>query len=105
MSVLKAVEGVREKISTGPKGTRPPGPTGSIDGRMLQLDGSEDKRHLGANAILAVSLATARLGAHLTGKPLYRYLLEDLSAPNGEGLPKTTDSPDEHYKRWLPRLQ
>ena len=45
-----------------------------IDGAMLDLDGTENKGELGANAILAVSLATARAAAVDVGMPLYRYL-------------------------------
>lgn len=46
----------------------------SIDMMMNQLDGSENKSNLGANAILAVSMAIARAGAITTNQPLYRYL-------------------------------
>ncbi|KAF3891135.1 MULTISPECIES: phosphopyruvate hydratase [Nostocales] len=45
-----------------------------IDRTMLDLDGSPNKSHLGANAILAVSLAAAKAGAESSGMPLYRYL-------------------------------
>ncbi|HEU0225710.1 MAG TPA: phosphopyruvate hydratase [Steroidobacteraceae bacterium] len=45
-----------------------------IDRRMLELDGTENKSGLGANAILAVSLATARAAARAQKLPLYRYL-------------------------------
>lgn len=45
-----------------------------IDELLLRLDGTEDKRRLGANAILAVSLAIARAGAQASGLPLYRYI-------------------------------
>ncbi|KYC39399.1 enolase [Scytonema hofmannii PCC 7110] len=45
-----------------------------IDRTMLDLDGSPNKSHLGANAILAVSLAVAKAGAESSGMPLYRYL-------------------------------
>lgn len=46
----------------------------AIDGCMLALDGSDNKSVLGANAILGVSLACARLAAQLTQQPLYRYI-------------------------------
>ncbi len=46
----------------------------AIDGIMLELDGTENKRELGANAILGVSLATARAAAAALDLPLYRYL-------------------------------
>lgn len=41
---------------------------------MLELDGSDNKSNLGANAILAVSMAVARAAANGVGLPLYRYL-------------------------------
>ncbi|MDH4045100.1 MAG: phosphopyruvate hydratase [Gemmatimonadota bacterium] len=46
----------------------------AVDYEMLDLDGTPNKGHLGANAILAVSLATARAAANHYGMPLYRYL-------------------------------
>lgn len=45
-----------------------------VDEAMLRADGSKDKSNLGANAILAVSLAAARAGAKGKGEPLYRFL-------------------------------
>ena len=45
-----------------------------IDNRMIELDGTENKSSLGANAILAVSLAAARAAADAYGLPLYRYI-------------------------------
>jgi enolase len=46
----------------------------SIDAAMIALDGSDSKKNLGANAILGVSLATARAAAAAYGQPLYRYI-------------------------------
>jgi enolase len=46
----------------------------AVDGEMLELDGTPNKGNLGANAILAVSLAVARAAAAHFGMPLYRYL-------------------------------
>ncbi len=46
----------------------------AIDDLMLELDGTENKSKLGANAILAVSLAAAKAGAKASGMPLYRYV-------------------------------
>lgn len=46
----------------------------AVDGAMLELDGTPNKAKLGANAILAVSLASARAAAEAYGMPLYRYL-------------------------------
>jgi enolase len=45
-----------------------------IDAQLIDLDGSDDKGRLGANAILGVSLAVAKAAAHDLGLPLYRYL-------------------------------
>lgn len=45
-----------------------------IDAILLELDGTENKKKLGANAILAVSLAAAKAGAQAAGLPLYRYV-------------------------------
>ena len=47
-----------------------------IDRRMLELDGTDNKSKLGANAILSVSLAVAKLGAIVLQKPLFQYLYE-----------------------------
>jgi enolase len=46
----------------------------NIDAKMIELDGTENKGRLGANAILAVSMAAARASANASGLPLYRYL-------------------------------
>ena len=46
----------------------------AVDYRMIELDGSENKKNIGANAILGVSLATAHAAADYCGLPLYRYL-------------------------------
>jgi enolase len=46
----------------------------AVDSVMLKLDGTPNKKNLGANAILGVSLATAHAAANCTGQPLYRYL-------------------------------
>jgi len=46
----------------------------AIDQKLIQLDGTPNKSQLGANALLAVSLATARAAAAALGLPLYRYL-------------------------------
>ncbi|MCK4345648.1 MAG: phosphopyruvate hydratase [Bacteroidales bacterium] len=47
---------------------------GTIDAVMIELDGTENKSNLGANATLGVSLAVAKVAAQETGQPLYRYL-------------------------------
>ena len=45
-----------------------------IDAAMIELDGTENKSRLGANAILGVSLAVAKAAADARGLPLYRYV-------------------------------
>ncbi|RVV99384.1 phosphopyruvate hydratase [Mesobaculum littorinae] len=46
----------------------------AIDAAMIEIDGTENKGRLGANAILGVSLATAKAAADFSGQPLYRYV-------------------------------
>jgi enolase len=55
----------------------------AIDERMIELDGTENKGSLGANAILGVSLAVAQAAADATGLPLFKYL----GGPNARTLP------------------
>ena len=71
--VLQAVSNVEEKIAPALCGLSALD-QGTVDAAMLELDGSDNKSALGANAILAVSLATARAAANGVGLPLYRYL-------------------------------
>jgi enolase len=71
--VLKAVENVREIIAPALE-DMDAGDQRSIDNRMLELDGTPNKAKLGANAILAVSMASARAVANFYEIPLYRYL-------------------------------
>ena len=85
-SVFKAVENVTAELRPAICGLDV-GDQEHVDRTMRELDGTETKERLGANAILAVSLATARLGALTCRKPLYRYLLEELNAPNLRGVP------------------
>ena len=53
----------------------------ALDERMIELDGTENKGRLGANALLAVSLAAARAAAQSAGKPLFRHLGENTTMP------------------------
>ncbi len=57
----------------------------ALDHLMIELDGTENKEKLGANAILGVSMAICRAAALEKGKPVYRYLFEDLKVPNPVG--------------------
>ena len=71
--VLKAVENVRDIIEDGLLGIEVSNQTG-IDNLMLELDGTPNKQKLGANAILAVSLAVAKAAAEEAALPLFRYI-------------------------------
>jgi enolase len=71
--VLKAVANVEDKIIDGLLELDALNQT-LIDRTMIALDGSPNKSNLGANAILAVSLATAKAAANAVDLPLYRYL-------------------------------
>ena len=80
--VLKAVEAVNETIAPellGFDATE----QASIDAIMCELDGTANKKKLGANAILGVSLAVAKAAASQVGIPLYKYL----GGPNAKVLP------------------
>ncbi|RMG82482.1 MAG: phosphopyruvate hydratase [Bacteroidetes bacterium] len=72
-SVLKAVENVNTVINQELNGMYVLDQRG-IDEALIQLDGTENKSNLGANAILGVSLAVAKAAAEETGLPLYRYI-------------------------------
>ncbi len=71
--VLKAVENIHTKISSVVVGMDVTDQAG-IDQAMIDLDGTPNKASLGANAILAVSMATAHAAANEKGIPLYEYL-------------------------------
>ncbi len=71
--VLKAVENVNEVLSPALVGMDAC-EQNAIDHAMLELDGTENKKNLGANAILGVSLAVAKAVAMTLNLPLYRYL-------------------------------
>ena len=76
--VLEAVKNVNEVIGPRLEGLAAEDQIG-VDYAMLELDATPNKSHLGANAILAVSLAVARAAAEDAGLPLYRYLGGPLS--------------------------
>lgn len=71
--VLKAVENVNTEISETLMGLDAIDQS-FIDQELINLDGTENKSRLGANAILAVSMAVAKAAAEESGLPLYRYL-------------------------------
>lgn len=80
--VLQAVANVNEKIAPELIGLDASDQT-SVDKTMLALDGTKNKKNLGANAILGVSLAAARAAASSAGLPLFKYL----GGPNAKVLP------------------
>jgi enolase len=71
--VLKAVANVNEKIAPAIRGWDATDQR-KIDNRMIEMDGTPNKKNLGANAILGVSLAVAHAAATAENKPLFRYL-------------------------------
>ena len=71
--VLKAVEAVNTEIARALKGVDAVKQE-ALDRKLIELDGTENKSRLGANALLAVSLAAARAVAHAKRKPLYQSL-------------------------------
>ncbi|MFH0772966.1 MAG: phosphopyruvate hydratase [bacterium] len=73
LGVLKAVENVNTKICSVVKGIDA-AQQEELDKKMIELDGTENKSSLGANAILSVSLSAAKAEATSEKKPLYAYL-------------------------------
>ncbi|MGD0226026.1 MAG: phosphopyruvate hydratase [Terriglobia bacterium] len=73
LGVRRALENIAQVIAPAVRGMEA-GDQESLDHRLCELDGTENKRRLGANAILGVSLATARAAAASSGMPLYLYL-------------------------------
>jgi enolase len=71
--VLKAVENINTEIAEAVAGLDA-NEQAFLDRTMIELDGTENKARLGANAMLAVSMASAKAAAEETGLPLYRYL-------------------------------
>jgi len=71
--VLKAVENVNSEIAAA-LGGMDASDQRALDAKMIELDGTANKGRLGANAILAVSMAAARASANAFDLPLYRYL-------------------------------
>src|SRR5262245_12228548 len=75
LGVRRAVNNVHQQIAPALVGAEA-GDQPAIDRRMIEVDGSPNKANLGANAILAVSLAAARAAALASGVPLYRHLAD-----------------------------
>ncbi len=73
LGVLQAIANVKEIIAPAIIGM-PADNQAAIDHKLMELDGTDNKSHLGANAILGVSLAVAKAAAAFMEQPLYRYL-------------------------------
>jgi enolase len=80
--VRRAVANVAEMIAPAVRGHDATDQRG-LDARLVELDGTDDRSNLGANAVLGVSLATARAAAVACGLPLHAYL----GGPNAHTLP------------------
>jgi len=84
--VLKAVANANGAIAQAVRGMDASDQR-ALDRRMIEADGSPNKGKLGANAILAVSMAAARAAAQAADLPLYRYLARYSSVPDANLLP------------------
>lgn len=84
--VLRAVENVNTEMSAAVIGMNASDQRG-IDERIIELDGTDNKSRLGANAILAVSLAAAHAAARGAGIPLYEHVRGLMNAPREYLLP------------------
>lgn len=73
-SVLKAVENIEQHIAPKLEEEFDVCDQAAIDAMLIELDGTENKSRLGANAILGVSMACAKAAAEVVNLPLYRYL-------------------------------
>ena len=78
--VLEAVAAVNGAIAAGVSGLDESDQE-ALDARLLELDGTENKSNLGANATLAVSLAAAKAAANAAGLPLFRHINQLYGAP------------------------
>ena len=88
--VLKAVEGIHNTITPALRGLRADDQR-AVDNRLIEVDGTCDKSHLGANALLAVSLANAKAAAKSSHHSLFHYL----------GMSRRTSRP---YKMPVPMM-
>ena len=89
--VLQAVKNVNEKIADELCGTDALDQY-AVDHSMIALDGTENKKNLGANAILGVSMAVTKAAAEHAGLPLFRYL----GGVGGAGRAR----PDDEHRQW-----
>lgn len=87
LGVLMAVKNVATVINDALRGMNVDAQE-DIDRRLVELDRTDDRSHLGANAILSVSLACARTAAVAAHRPLYRYLRERFRLPRPDRFPQ-----------------
>jgi enolase len=80
-SVLKALKNINELLAPSLVGMDV-SDLRAIDNKMLEIDGTDFKTNIGANATLAVSMAATRAGASEAGLDLYEYLSKNLNCPN-----------------------
>ncbi|MBI4426625.1 MAG: phosphopyruvate hydratase [Candidatus Kerfeldbacteria bacterium] len=85
--VLRAVEHVRTTIHQALRGMAVD-QQAELDQKLVELDGTADRSHLGANAILSVSLACARTASLAHHLPLYRYLRQRYDLPESKNFPR-----------------
>ncbi len=83
--VRNAVENINEKISKKLEGMDPKEQR-NVDNAMIELDGTDNKSKLGANAMVAVSMAVASIGAMSTGIPLHKHIA-NIAGRDGKTLP------------------
>lgn len=86
LKASKAIENVNTKIAAAVVGMDASDQR-EIDTKMIELDGTDNKSNLGANAILAVSLATAKAAALAEGKPLFEHIRTFAKNPKEISLP------------------
>ena len=98
--VLKAVKNVNESLGTGPPWGWEVEDQRGIDQLMIELDATENKNNLGANAMLAVSLCVTRAAACEQGKELFRLSQATFRLPYGARGDDSSGPHDEYYQRW-----
>lgn len=81
MGVSKAVQNIQREIAPAIKGMDPTD-FRALDARLVELDGTTNKSRLGANALLAVSLAAVKAAAAAGGQPLFRHINDLLGGPD-----------------------
>lgn len=84
--VLNAVENVNSKIKSAIVGME--ADPNAIDAKLLELDGTQNKANLGANAMLSVSMAAVRAAAQANNQPLWKFMNEFFFAGKPVGFPQ-----------------